>query len=179
MLSADPEAVWDARGFPYAIDNGAFTCWKQGTPWDADCFAELVYRFGACADFVVCPDVVADRERTLEIAHEWLPRIAWVPRLLWAVQDGMTPADVPPGLGVFVGGSDAWKESSLRMWGPWRAAGGSYLHVGRVNTRRRLRMCMLAGADSVDGTSGTMFAKTIPQIDGWTDQGELGGGWLS
>ena len=179
MLSAAPGAVWDARGFPFAIDNGAWTAHTTGTPWNAERFARLVYGFGEAADFVVCPDVVADRERTLELAHRWLPRLSWVPRLLWAVQDGMTPADVPAGLGVFVGGSDAYKERSLRVWGPWRAAGGPYLHVGRVNSQRRVRMCMLAGADSIDGTSASRFAKTIPEIERATVQGDLGGGWLS
>jgi hypothetical protein len=107
------------------------------------------------------PDVVCDRDRSLELSHEWLPRLSWVRRPLWVTQDGMTPPDVPAGLGVFVGGSDAWKEKSLPMWARWRAAGGSYLHVGRVNTKRRLQLAQQAGADSVDGTSGTRYASTI------------------
>lgn len=168
MISAAPGAVWNAHGFPYAIDNGAWTAHSKQQPWDAERFARLVYSFGGAADFVVCPDVVADRERTLELAHEWLPRLRWVPRLLWAAQDGMTPADVPAGLGVFVGGSDAYKERSVPMWGAWRSSGGPYLHVGRVNTARRIRLCMRAGVDSVDGTSGTMFACTIPELDAVT-----------
>jgi hypothetical protein len=163
MISAT--GVWDACGFPYALDNGAWTAHSQRQPWDAERFARLVYRYGAAADFVVAPDVVGDRDRTLEIAHEWLPRLRWVPRLLWAAQDGMTPADVPAGLGVFVGGSDAYKESSLPMWGRWRADGGPYLHVGRVNTARRILLCRQAGADSCDGTSATMFAETIGELD--------------
>lgn len=165
MISAAKGSEWNASGFPYALDNGAWTEHQTGKPWDGERFARLVYRFGAAADFVATPDVVADRERTLERAHEWLPRLRWVPRLLWTVQDGMTPDDVPAGLGVFVGGSTKWKLSSLPMWGRWRATGGPYLHVGRVNSERRILLCKQAGADSCDGTAGTLYAVNIPRLD--------------
>ena len=86
-------------------------------------------------------------------------------RVLIAVQDGMRPADVAPYLshrvGVAVGGSTEWKEAQLDRR-VWRA---SWLHVLRVNTARRIRLCHWAGADSFDGSSASRFAVTLPALD--------------
>jgi hypothetical protein len=66
-----------------------------------------------------------------------------------AVQDGMTPADVPKECAVvFVGGTTSWKWRSLPMW----ASSFSRVHVGRVNSIRLLLMAENAGAESCDGT---------------------------
>ena len=68
-------------------------------------------------------------------------------------------------VGIFVGGSTEWKESSLPRWGELSQSSGCYLHVGRVNTMRRTRLCALAGADSYDGTSVTRWATNIHRLD--------------
>jgi hypothetical protein len=41
---------------------------------------------------------------------------------------------------------------------------GKYVHVGRVNTRRRLRYFQLAGAHSVDGNALKFFDDNYPII---------------
>jgi hypothetical protein len=97
--------------------------------------------------------------------------------VLIAVQDGMTDIDLMPlvndKVGIFVGGSTEWKIESLPMWGRVAKSTGCYLHVGRVNSARRIRLCAMSGADSVDGTSGTRFAVTIPPLSAACAQSAL------
>ncbi len=72
--------------------------------------------------------------------------------LAFAVQDGMTVEDVPGDADViFVGGSTEWKWRTVAMW----CAAFQRVHVGRVNTYRRLWECHDAGAESIDGTGWT------------------------
>jgi hypothetical protein len=154
----------------YAIDNGAWGCHQRGVEWEPSKWLALVDRWGAGAEWAVLPDVVMGGTASLARSVGWLPQVVGkCPRWLIAVQDGMTDADLAPHLspsvGVFVGGSTEWKEQSLPMWGRACRAAGAWLHVGRVNSARRIRLCAMAGADSIDGTSGTRFAKTVPKLD--------------
>lgn len=157
------------EGFRYALDNGAWTAFQAGKPFDDGAFMRLVGALGAGADFVVVPDIVAGGTRSLEFSLSWLPRLHGIAPLLLAVQDGMTVADVRglvgPSLGIFVGGSTEWKESSLPLWGEVARARCAYLHVGRVNSARRIALCAAAGVNSFDGTSVTRFATTIDRLE--------------
>lgn len=65
----------------------------------------------------------------------------------------------------------------MAMWAALARQHGAYVHVGRVNTRARVRLCMAAGVDSADGTSGSKFAVNVPKIDGWRRQTSLLG-WV-
>lgn len=139
---------------PYALDNGAFGAWVNNRPWDEGKFLDLLEnaRSHFRPMWVVVPDVVADREATLALWPEWSARIReiipHVP-LAFAVQDSMTPEDVPNGADlVFVGGSTEWKWRTVREW----AAKFPRVHVARVNSERKLWQCHEAGAESCDGT---------------------------
>lgn len=159
------------EGFPYAIDNGAWTAFQSGRPWDERAFLEVVRKLGAAADWVVAPDIVEGGPASLERSLAWLPRLLDLcPRVLIAVQDGTVATDVErslgPRVGLFVGGSTAWKErSTLEVWGPLARSLGCWLHVGRVNSQRRIAICQEAGATSFDGTSVTKFAVTLRPLD--------------
>ncbi len=59
------------------------------------------------------------------------------------------------------------------QWGALARETGCYLHVGRVNTAVRIRLCSAAGADSFDGTSPSRFACTLPLLDGARRQPDL------
>ena len=146
--------------FRYALDNGAWGCHQRGLPFDDVAFGELVQRWGERAEWVVLPDIVAGGLCSLAFSLSWMSRIDGL-RLL-AVQDGMTPDDVRPhlgaGVGLFLGGSTEWKLATIYMWGELASEVGCYYHVARVNTRRRIKKCALAGADSFDGTSATRFS---------------------
>lgn len=82
-----------SEGFPYALDNGAWSSFQRGEPFDTRAFETAVERMGSGADWIVAPDVVADRDASLALTAEWLPRLSGFP-LLVAVQDGMTVGDV-------------------------------------------------------------------------------------
>lgn len=162
------------HGMRHALDNGAWSAFAQGRPWDEGAFRVALDRFGPAADFIVVPDVVADREVSLARTRAWLPGLLARPdlgaaRLLIAIQDGMTFADIEPLLanprvGLFIGGSTEWKLAAIEPWGRWAKARGRYVHCGRVNTARRIAICAGAGVDSIDGTSATRFAKTLPLL---------------
>lgn len=169
---------------PWAVDNGAWPAFVNGLPWDSEAFLRAVDQYGPGADFIVVPDVVAQRDASLRLTEQWLPfllerdDIADV-RLLIAVQDGMTPDDVAHlvggRVGVFLGGSTEWKLATMLMWGEFCRSNGLYFHVGRVNSARRIRLCAAAEVDSFDGTSGTRYAVTIPKLDSERRRGVLFG----
>jgi len=158
------------RRFKYALDNGAYGAWQQGKDFDVKAFERHVAMHGHGAEFIVAPDIVAGGVESLMFTREWLPRLDGVGRRrLIAVQDGMTEDDVRPYLsytvGIFIGGTTEWKINTMHAWGRLAHETGAYLHVGRVNTARRIRMCHSAGADSIDGTSATRFSLTLPMLD--------------
>lgn len=162
---------WNPHGLDYAIDNGAWSAFANDEPWDKEPFEELCEKRGDGADFIVVPDVVGQAKATLENANIWLPILDGIGhRRLIAVQDGMVPDDIRAWLsadvGIFVGGTTDWKLESLPMWGVLAASVDCYLHVGRVNTVRRIAMCQDAGADSFDGTSATRYAVNLRRLDG-------------
>ncbi len=138
---------------PYALDNGAFPAFTKGEAWDPIAYRELLEWAAATCQpplWALVPDVVGNAAATIARWHEERGGVAaygWP--LAFAVQDGMTPADVPEGAAViFVGGSTEWKWSTVSMW----CRQFPRVHVGRVNTYRWLRVCEDAGAESCDGT---------------------------
>ena len=138
---------------PYALDNGAFPAFTKGEAWDSAAHLELLMwakNSGQAPLWALVPDVVGDRAATIakwNHTHAAVAAFGWP--LAFAVQDGMTPADVPRGASVvFVGGSTEWKWATVSMW----AKEFPRTHVGRVNTYRWLRVCEDAGVESVDGT---------------------------
>lgn len=154
----------------WCYDNGAWVAHTTGQPFDEAAFLKGYDKVGRGADFAVLPDIVAGGMRSLDYSLTWRERLGEpLCPLLLAVQDGMDVADVEglvgKHLGIFVGGSTEWKEATLPQWGRLARATGAHLHVGRVNTARRIKLCAMAGADSIDGTSVTRFVKTLPLID--------------
>lgn len=163
-LLVSARGVLRSEGFPYALDNGAWTAFQQGEPFDVRAFERAVDLLGSGADWIVVPDKVADRCASLRMADEWLPRLRGVSQLLFAVQDGMTAADVPCECGVFLGGSTEWKLATMEAWGQWCRKTGRHYHVARVNSARRISLAKQAGADSIDGSSASRFALSLPRL---------------
>lgn len=159
-----------ATGLPWAADNGCFN------GLDARAFRRLLAR---CKDaprcrFVVCPDAVGDAAATLRLWGEWADECrACGQPVAFVGQDGAEAraAEIPwGGLDAwFVGGSTRWKLSpaSFALIAEAKRR-GKWVHMGRVNTLRRLRAAYDAGCDSVDGTSMSMFGATyIRRFAGW------------
>lgn len=168
-LLVSAAGVLRTEGFGYALDNGAWSAHQRGEPFDVPAFERAYSALGPGADWVVLPDIVAGGLRSLTLSLDWLPRLIDARRLLIAVQDGMSPdhvrAHLSDRVGIFLGGMTEWKLATMRAWGELARAVGCYFHVGRVNTVRRIRRCVEAGADSFDGTSATKFSCTLPRLD--------------
>jgi len=146
----------------YCLDNGAWSEHRGTASFDPAAFRELVERLGPRADFVVSPDVVGGGRESLRLSVKWLPELLQTcRRVLIPTQDGLTKRDLRPYLGprvgLFVGGSDEHKLGTLRQWGALASSVGCWLHVGRVNSARRIEYCGIAGADSFDGSGAARF----------------------
>lgn len=164
--------------FRYGFDNGAWRAFIEGVPFDVPLFMSAVQRVGGGADFIVAPDIVAGGLESLAMSLAFLPQLMAInPLVLIPLQDGMTEADIlpllRPGVGLFLGGSTEWKLATMVPWGRFARWHGVYFHVGRVNTAKRIHLAVAAGADSVDGTSGTRFAKTIAPLTRAAGQRDL------
>lgn len=173
-----PAGSLNPKGRPYALDNGAWTAHQQGTDFDIDAFMRAVDKVGEFAEWIVLPDIVMGGQRSLDLSLSWLEKLAGLPsRLLIAVQNGIEVDDVRsylnPSVGIFVGGDTAWKEQTTPTWGSLARRRNCYLHVGRVNSQRRIGICAAAGADSFDGTSVTRYAVTMRPLDAARRQSDL------
>lgn len=190
-LLVSATGIWRHEGFAFAIDNGAYRAWlefKAGRRavnlLDLDLFYGLVAKLGGESDWIVAPDIVGEGPRSLELSLEHLPILrerAPGVRLLLSVQDGHEHEPyrsqiaqlLGPEIGVFVGGLDQFKESTMPLWCALAHERGAWAHVGRVNTARRIALCGAAGADSFDGTSASMYLKTLALLDGARRQADL------
>jgi hypothetical protein len=137
---------------PWAVDNGAFAA------FDPDAFRSLLLRVRGLAGchFVAAPDVVGDHVATLARFDVWERMLhqGGFP-VAFVLQDGATSSSVPWDSfeALFVGGSTAFKLGPIAMAiGREAKRRGKWLHVGRVNRARRMRMAHQMGADSIDGT---------------------------
>ncbi len=158
------------EGFRFALDNGAWSAYTQGKPFDVRAFEVALRKLGHAADWSVLPDIVAGGMPSLELSLSWMRRVLdESPVALLAVQDGIEPCDVRsflgPRVGIFVGGSTAWKLKTLDDWGRLGRDVGCWVHVGRVNTARRIHHCGVAGVTSFDGTSASRYATTVRELD--------------
>jgi hypothetical protein len=159
-------------GAPWAADSG---CYSRATYVGDAAYLAWLARMaperGRCL-FATVPDVVGDHAATLAAWPALAPAVAALGyRPAFVAQDGATAAGVPwDELGaLFVGGSTGWKLSEAAYsLGAEARARGVHLHVGRVNSERRLRAWAAAGADSCDGTLLAFGPdRNLPQLAGW------------
>jgi hypothetical protein len=150
--------------FPYALDNGAFSCWDQEeNTFDEDRWARtepewLRLLFWSQAApirprWAIVPDVPGDSAATLDRWARFAPIVQDTPvPLAVAVQDGMTPGKVkaldPIPDVVAVGGSTAWKWASVEEW----CREFPRVHLLRCNMPDRLKYLEAIGCESTDGT---------------------------
>ena len=159
---------------PFGADNDCFAGFDEDRYLD---MLEAVTYRSDCL-FVVAPDVVADAHATLRLFDWWEPvlRCVWATvneddvepgqlahqPIAFVAQDGQERLPVPWGRfhALFVGGSTSWK------LGPHAAAlireakrRRKWVHVGRVNTRRRIQWFKALGVDSIDGSGFARFPR--------------------
>ncbi|WP_220188435.1 hypothetical protein [Streptomyces phytophilus] len=163
-------------------DNG---CFGDGYPGDDQWFAWLAatvdrYRPGRFL-FAVAPDVPFDAAGTLAKSPPWLTRIRTlgVPAA-FAAQNGCDTLGVPwDDLDVlFLGGgpvdgpgSPEWKTGPAARRLALEALGrGKAVHMGRVNSHRRLAYARWIGCATADGTYLAFGPdRNLPKLLGWLD----------
>jgi hypothetical protein len=84
---------------PYALDNDAFSAWISKKPWHEPAWLAMLEKARICGrkpEWVLIPDVVADRVGTLRKWDQYAPIVAAMGfPLAFAAQDGMQFSDVP------------------------------------------------------------------------------------
>lgn len=160
-----------ALGIPWAADNDAYSL-----------FHEVRYRamlqrligLDGCI-FVTAPDVVGVARETLALFSQWEPVLHEMGLPVGLVlQDGQEYRPVPWDRleAVFVGGTTAWKlgphaERLVRE----AKDREKWVHMGRVNSRKRLLYARAIGCDSVDGSSFAKFGRAhIPNGLEWATE---------
>lgn len=175
--------IWHGR---LLVDNGAFGCWTAGVEWVEETWREMLSKLREAPAphgilGAVVPDVVGDARATLDLVDRYVDDAMSVGGVaMLALQDGMVEADVEAvcrrhGIGMFLGGTTGWKEATMMQWGRLAKRLGTYYHVARVNSWRRVSMCHEAGADSFDGTSATRFSKNAAKVARWAAHQSLFG----
>ena len=163
----------------WAADNG---CFAKGDKFDEAAWLEWLAALApdmrdACM-FAVAPDVLCDPEATLRRS---LPHLRAIRELgyrpAFVAQDGVE-ADMDRLIPwaefdiLFLGGSTEWKLDPERAG---RVAAealrrGKTVHMGRVNSRKRLRLAAAWGCESVDGTFLAFGPeKNLPRLLAWRE----------
>lgn len=140
----------------WAADSGCFSAPEK---FDMTKYLDFLALHAPHRDrclFATAPDVVGDAEATLEKSAPYLPIIRGAGyRVALVAQDGLEVLDVPWEMFdcLFVGGTTAWKLSE-QAYQLAREADerGKWVHMGRVNSWRRLKAAAVSGYDSADGT---------------------------
>ena len=143
-------------GVDWCADNSCFTPGRY--PGDTAYLRWLTARADRAARcaFATAPDIPFDAAATLNRAVPMLERIraAGYPAALVA-QDGLENLAVPWSSfdALFIGATTSWKlGSAAAALAAEARARGLTVHMGRVNSLRRLRYANTIGCHSVDGT---------------------------
>jgi len=163
VIQADMPAMITPRmrqgppaGQVWAADNGRFASPEEYTD---ELYLTWLARWAPEAPrclFATAPDVVGDALATLELSLPmlWVIREQGYPAALVA-QDGLEALRVPWADfdALFVGGTTAWKlGEAAHELAAEALRRQKHLHMGRVNSLRRLRIARAMGCHSVDGT---------------------------
>jgi hypothetical protein len=157
----------------WAADNG---CFSQGAAFKVGRYITwLEERMSEHRDtclFATAPDVVGDAEATWARSAPVLPLLRWLGyKAAYVAQDGMELLAVEWDAfdALFIGGSTEWKLSSAAFGLIQEAkARGKWVHMGRVNSRRRFVAAASMGCDSVDGTFLAFGPdKNLPRLQSW------------
>lgn len=175
----------------YGADNGLYVESKAGRPFDADKWLRWLSGLPIrSALFAALPDVlewyvdpetgrdycIGNLEATIERSAAYVDVVKELgfPVALVA-QDGLDDLDAVPFDvdALFIGGSDDYKlGADVRRLVAQARARGLWVHVGRVNSFKRLAYCNdVLAADSADGTY-IGFGPSVngPKVLDWLDR---------
>lgn len=162
-----PRQIW-------AADNGRFgSGWPGHERW-LRWLGDHAHLASTCL-FAVAPDVPMDAKATLAESLPWLPRIRTLGYpAAFAAQDGSENLPMPWDEFdvLFIAGSTEWKLGpAARQLVAEAKRRGKHVHMGRVNSLKRLRYAAAIGCDSADGT----YVAYAPDMNlhtcvGWVEQ---------
>lgn len=148
-------------------DNGCFS-----DRWEHHAWLRWLLDRERTIRFAVAPDVFdpTGRPTHAETLERWrtygplIERHGFVPAFVCQV--GSTPQNVPDAPVLFLGGTTEWKEGRpAELLAEWANERGVWVHMGRVNTLRRLRIAKAFGCHSVDGTTISKGSRrNLPQM---------------
>lgn len=132
-------------------------------------FLDDMERYKSTCKFVVCPDVYRNCIATMH----WYRQFSWKIKskgwnIAFVAQDGQERYPLPDVYdALFIGGSTEWKLSDTVKHLIRKAKNdGKWVHVGRVNTQKRIRHFQRECVNSVDGTAPIFGPDiNIPLID--------------
>jgi hypothetical protein len=141
-----PDDTW-----VWAADNGCFS-----PSWKPDAWKTWIVQVDRRALFAAVPDTVGDWQET---RYRWIEYSKIIKglglRAAYVIQDGQPSRWMPwDDLdAVFIGGSTEWKlsDESRTLVNEARDR-GKWVHMGRVNSLRRMMIARDWGCDSSDGT---------------------------
>lgn len=162
--SPDRLASWT-----WAADNGCF-----GSKWDRAAWAGWLRRMVSVEGciFAVVPDVVGSHRSTKRLWRRWagfVRHLGYVPAFV--AQNGCHVEAVPwdSAGAIFLGGDDTFKlgpdaERITRH----AVACGIPVHMGRVNSYKRLALAASWGCSSTDGTFLAFGPdQNVGRVEGW------------
>lgn len=154
-------------------DNGCFSArWDEHHWWSWLVDQPRRFRFAVCPD-VFHPDGSECHEATVERWERYGLRMriaGFTPAFVCQV--GATPSNLPDDAEVlFLGGTTEWKlgPEAWRICREWRES--RWVHMGRVNSKRRLDTARAMGCHSVDGTYLTFGPDVnLPRLLSWLSE---------
>ena len=145
-------------GIEWACDNDAFSGFHE--PRYLNMLTAIAGAQGC--RFVTAPDIVEDAEATLDLFSGWHRTIREHGQPVALVgQDGLENLTIPWSdlAALFLGGSTEWKLSQAAADLVVEARSrGKWVHMGRVNSIRRLSYARQIGCHSADGSRYSRFS---------------------
>jgi len=137
----------------WAADNGCFA-----SRWDEKIWMNWLKGFEDPTKslFATVPDVVADHIKTVERWHQYWQQVASLGyKPAFVLQDGADMSTIPWNtMGcLFIGGTTQFKLSDeARLFCSEAKDRSIWVHMGRVNSFKRMLLAKEWGVDSTDGT---------------------------
>ena len=139
------------------LDNAAYSNWCEQS------YLKMLRRWTDAqipVEWVTLPDVVGDARETNALFEKWHDQI-YLPRA-YVAQDGSEDLCLPWDQFecLFIGGTTEWKLSRCAESVVFEAKHRcKVVHMGRVNSQKRLRYAYQLGCDSIDGTGYSKYNK--------------------
>ena len=141
-----------AYNMPIACDNAAFSDFSENR------YISMLDKISVPVLWVTLPDKVADPHQTNHLWQEWKGKVNQ-PKA-YVGQDGCENLELPwdDFVCFFIGGTTDWKLSTSAADVAKEAKHkGKLVHMGRVNSDKRLTYAYRLGCDSIDGTGYSKY----------------------